>query len=184
MIAAALGQGQAVVALLAHEADAAAVDVHGGTVLHALAQFGFGAREAESAGVIWESLLAAGADAEAVNGVSETPLLLLLGASFEPGTAYREEVILAQLEVLLRHGVGLGARERRGFGALHLAALHGMGRVVRRLLAAGADPDLRDTLNRRAGEIALMRGYVDIASEFVRGEPAPSIARFLREPRE
>lgn len=184
MIAAALGQGPAVVALLAHEADAAAVDVHGGTVLHALAQFGFGAREAESSCVIWESLLAAGADSEAVNGVSETPLLLLLGASFEPGTAYREEVILAQLEVLLRHGVGLGARERRGFGALHLAALHGMGRVVRRLLAAGADPDLRDTLNRRAGEIALMRGYVDIASEFVRGEPAPSIARFLRERKE
>lgn len=184
MIAAALGQGEAIVALLAHGADAAAEDAHGGTVLHALAQFGFGTRDAESATVIWESLLAAGAEADAVNAVQETPLLLLLGASFEPGTAYREDVILAQLDVLLRHGVSLGVRERRGFGPLHLAALHGMGRVVRRLLAAGADPDLRDTLNRRAGEVALVRGFVDIAAEFVRGESAPSIARFLREPRE
>ncbi len=184
MIAAALGQGQAIVALLAHDVDVRAVDAHGGTVLHALAQFGFGARDAEAVSVIWESLLAAGADADAINGVGETPLLLLLGASFEPGTAYREDVILAQLDVLLRYGVGLGARERRGFGPLHLAALHGMGRAVRRLLAAGADPDLRDTLNRRAGEVALVRGYVDIASEFVTRVPAPSIARFLREPRE
>jgi ankyrin repeat protein len=184
MIAAALGQGQAIIALLAHDVDVRALDAHGSTVLHALAQFGFGARESEAASVIWESLLAAGADADAVNGVSESPLLLLLGASFEPGTAYREDVILAQLEVLLRHGVGLDARERRGFGPLHLAALHGMGRVVRRLLAAGADPDLRDTLNRRAGEVALMRGYVDIASEFVSTASVPSIARFLRERKE
>ena len=29
-----------------------------------------------------------------------------------------------------------------------------------------------------------MRGYVDIAAEFAPGEPAPSIARFLRERKE
>lgn len=184
MIAAALGQDQAVGALLAHGADARATDGHGGSVLHALAQFGFGARESDEAVAAWDALLVAGADADAVNAVGETPLLLLLGASFEPGTACREDVILPQLDLLLRHGVDLSARERRGFGPLHLAALHGLGRVVRRLLAAGADPDLRDALNRRPAEIALMRGYVDIAAEFTPGEPAPSIARFLREPRE
>ena len=184
MIAAALGQDQAVGALLAHGADPLATDGHGGTVLHALAQFGFGARASDAAVVAWDALLVAGADVDAVNAVGETPLLLLLGASFEPGTACRGEVIAAQLDLLLRHGVDLTARERRGFGPLHLAALHGLGRVVRRLLAAGASPDMRDTLNRRPAEIALMRGYVDIAAEFAPGEPAPSIARFLREPRE
>lgn len=184
MIAAALGQGQAIVALLAYGADATTIDAHGGTALHALAQYGFGAREADVAAAAWESLLAAGAEVDAVNGVGETALLLLLGASFEPGTAYREEVLLSQLDVLLRYGAALNTRERRGFGPLHLAALHGMGRVVKRLLAAGADPDQRDALNRRAGEVALMRGYVDIASEFVSGEAAPSIARFLRERRD
>lgn len=184
MIAAALGQDQAIGALLAHGADPLAADGHAGTVLHALAQFGFGARASEAAVVAWNALLVAGADADAVNAVGETPLLLLLGASFEPGTACREEVIAPQLDLLLRHGVDLSARERRGFGPLHLAALHGLGRVVRRLLAAGASPDLRDALNRRPAEIALMRGYVDIAAEFAPSEPAPSIARFLREPRE
>ena len=93
-------------------------------------------------------------------------------------------MILAQLDVLLRHGVDLAARERRGFGPLHLAALHGLGRAVRRLLAAGADADLRDALNRRPAEIALMRGFVDIATEFAPADQAPSLARFLREPRE
>ena len=72
------------------------------------------------------------------------------------------------------------AKERRGFGALHLAALHGLARVVRALLAAGADPDARDSINRRPQEIALMLGFVDIAAEFQPAKPAPSIARFLR----
>lgn len=184
MIAAALGQDQAIGALLAHGADAQAVDSHGGSVLHALAQFGFGAREPDAAVTAWDALLVAGADADAVNAVGETPLLLLLGASFEPGTACREETLLPQLDALLRHGVDISARERRGFGPLHLAALHGLGRVVRRLIVAGADPNMRDAINRRPAEIALMRGYVDIAAEFSPGEPAPSIARFLREPRD
>jgi hypothetical protein len=52
--------------------------------------------------------------------------------------------------------------------------------VLRALLAAGADPDARDSINRRPQEIALMRGFVDIAAEFKPPQPAPSIARFLR----
>ena len=76
--------------LLAHGADPLATDGHGGTVLHALAQFGFGARASDAAVVAWDALLVAGADVDAVNAVGETPLLLLLGASFEPGTACRE----------------------------------------------------------------------------------------------
>ncbi len=182
MIAAALGQHETVRVLLEHGADPTALDRHEGSVLHALAQFGFGAREARPAMEAWEVLLAADAELDAANAVGETPLLLLLGASFEPGTACREEVILPQLEVLLRHGVDLRGRERRGFGPLHLAALHGLGQVVRRLLQAGADPGARDALNRRPAEIALMRGFVDIAAEFAPSQPAPSIARFLREP--
>jgi len=183
MIAAALGQDEAIEELLAHGADPGAVDEHRGSALHALGQFGFGADAIAPVVAAWQALLAAGADPDAANAAGETPLLLLLGAGFEPDTARREEVILAQIEVLLRDGVGLAARERRGFGALHLAALHGLGAVVQRLLAAGADPGLRDALNRRPAEIALMRGYVDIAAAFVPGAPAPSIARFLRDPR-
>jgi ankyrin repeat protein len=112
-----------------------------------------------------------------------TPLLLLLGARAEPGTACDEDVLLAALDHLLDEPVSLEARDPRGFGPLHLAALHGLLRVAQRLLRAGADPDLRDALNRRPREVALMRGFVDVAAELAPpAEPQPpSMARFLRE---
>jgi hypothetical protein len=107
---------------------------------------------------------------------------MLLGARAEPGTACDEDVVLAALEQMLDEDIALDARDARGFGPLHLAALHGLVRVVQRLLRAGADPALRDGLNRTAREIAVMRGFVDVAAEFEPGGPggAPSMARFLR----
>jgi len=180
MVAAALGVAKGVQLLLAHGADARAADEDGGTALHAAAQFGFGTRDRLRAVTLWDSLLAGGADVDALNGAGLTPLLLLLGARAEAGAACDEEVVLAQLERVLSRGVKLAVQDRRGFGPLHLAALHGLPRVVRALLAAGADPDLRDSINRRPQEIALMRGFVDIAAEFEPPRPAPSIARFLR----
>jgi ankyrin repeat protein len=180
MVAAALGLSKGAQALLAHGADARLRDDDGGSALHAAAQFGFGAREKLRAIALWDALLASGADPDAANGAGQTPLLLLLGARADAGATCDEEVVLAQLERLLARGVGLAVQERRGFGPLHLAALHGLPRVLRALLAAGADPDLRDSINRRPQEIALMRGFVDIASEFEAPKPAPSIARFLR----
>ena len=180
MVAAALGQPKGLQALLAHGADARAADGEGGTALHAAAQFGFSARDRVRAVAIWDALLASGADADAGNSAGQTPLLLLLGARAEAGAACDEETLLAQLEKLLARNVSLSAQDRRGFGPLHLAALHGLPRVLRALLAAGADPDLRDGINRRPQEIALMRGFVDIAQEFEPPRAAPSIARFLR----
>ena len=61
--------------------------------------------------------------------------------------------------------------------------MHGLLRVVQRLLRTGADPDLRDALNRTPREIAVMRGFVDVAAEFNPAIPGASMARFLREPR-
>lgn len=180
MVAAALGQTKGVQALLAHGANAQAADDEGGTALHAAAQFGFAARDKARVLALWDALLASGGNPDAPNVSDQTPLLLLLGARAEAGTACDEEVVLAQVERLLIRGVDLGAKERRGFGPLHLAALHGLARVLRALLAAGADPDVRDSINRRPQEIALMRGFVDIAAEFGPAQASPSIARFLR----
>lgn len=182
MIAAVLGLVDAVEILLDHSADPWALDEQGSNVLHALAQYGFGADHGPALLACWDLLLDAGADADAINQRGETPLLLVLGASFDHGAERREELVLAQVERLLRHGVGLGGHDRRGFGPLHLAALHGLGTVLRRLLAAGADPNARDSINRRPAEIALMLGYVDLASAFAPKSSTPSLARFLREP--
>ncbi len=183
MLASALGLPDIAARLLAAGADVHAGDVQELAPLHCAALFGFVARDRARLLALFDALLLAGAEPERVAAGAVTPLLLLLGARAEPGTAHDEEVVLAALERLLEEGISLDVQDPRGFGPLHLAALHGMLRVVQRLLRAGADPDLRDALNRPPREIAVMRGFVDVAAEFTPAVPGASMARFLREPR-
>ena len=184
MLAAALGLPDVCARLLTAGANVQAGDAQGLTPLHCAALYGFTARDRQRLVALLDTLLLAGAapDAEAAGQV--TPLLLLLGARAEPGTACDEDVVQAGLERLLDEDVSLDARDPRGFGPLHLSALHGLLRITRFLMQVGADPELRDGLNRIPREIAVMRGFVDVAAEF---EPAPpggvSMARFLREQR-
>lgn len=182
MVASALGLPDLAVRLIAAGADVHAVDAQGRNALHCAAMYAFTARDRARVVALFDTLVLAGVEPdEAAHGI--TPLLLLLGARAEPGTSVDEDVLLAALEQLLAHDVRLDARDPRGFGPLHLAALHGLPRVVQRLLKAGADPDLRDSLNRSPREIALMRGFVDIAAEFAPATNSRdiSMARFLRD---
>ena len=48
------------------------------------------------------------------------------------------------------------------------------------MLYDGADPESRDALNRTPREIAVMRGFVDVAAEFVPQSGNVSMARFLK----
>lgn len=182
MVACALGLTDLAARLLAAGADVHAQDAQGRMALHCAAMYGFTARERSRLVALFDTLLLAGVDADQ-SAAGATPLLLLLGARAEPGTAADEEVLVAGLDLLLDHDAALDAQDPRGFGPLHLAALHGLLRVVQRLLRAGADPDLRDALNRTPREIAVMRGFVDIAAEFAPPTPGNgvSMARFLRE---
>jgi ankyrin repeat protein len=186
MLGAALGLPDIVARLLSAGANVHAVDAQGLTALHCAGLFGFIAGDRARLLALLDTLLLAGAEPDAAMPGTVTPLLLLLGARAEPGTRCDEEVILAGLDRLLDEDIALDARDPRGFGPLHLAALHGLLRVVQRLLRAGADPDLRDALNRSPREIAIMRGFVDVAGELapsvLPGRGAP-IARYLREPR-
>ena len=183
MLAAALGLPEIVARLINAGANVHAGDSQGLTPLHCTALYGFTAREKPRLVALFDTLLLSGADPEQVAAGAVTPLLLLLGARAEPGTACDEEIVLAGLERLLDEDVSLEVQDPRGFGPLHLAALHGLLRVVSRLLRAGADPDLRDALNRTPREIAVMRGFVDVAAEFTPAVPGAggSMARFLRE---
>lgn len=183
MLASALGLPDITARLLASGADVHAGDAQELAPLHCAALFGFVARDRVRLLALFDALLLAGAEPERVAAGAVTPLLLLLGARAEPGTAHDEEVVMAALERLLEEGISLDVQDPRGFGPLHLAALHGMLRVVQRLLRAGADPDLRDALNRPPREIAVMRGFIDVAAEFTPAVPGASMARFLREPR-
>jgi uncharacterized protein len=183
MLAAALGLPDLAARLLTAGADVHARDAQGLTPLHCAALYGFTARERPRLVALLDTLLLAGAEPDPSASGGATPLLLLLGARAEPGTACDEDVLLAGIERMLDEEVSLEARDQRGFGPLHLGALHGLLRVVQRLLRAGADPDLRDALNRSAKEIAVMRGFVDVAAEFAPAtlEAGSSMARFLRD---
>ncbi|MBO9717444.1 MAG: ankyrin repeat domain-containing protein [Pseudoxanthomonas sp.] len=183
MLASALGLADIAARLLTAGANIDAGDSQGLAPLHCAALYGFTGRDRTRLLALFDALLLAGAEADMPAAGGVTPLLLLLGARAEPGSACDEGVVLAGLERLLEEGVSLEAQDPRGFGPLHLAALHGLHGVVQRLLRAGADPDLRDTLNRTPREIAVMRGFVDVAAEFAPAQTGMSMARFLREPR-
>jgi ankyrin repeat protein len=182
MLAAALGLPDLCARLLLAGANVHAGDAQGLTPLHCAVLFAFTAREKPRVLALLDTLLLAGAEPDMAAAGNVTPLLLLLGARAEPGTACDEEVVLTALERLLDEEVALDVQEPRGFGPLHLAALHGLLRVTQRLLRAGCDPNLRDALNRSPREIAVMRGFVDVAGEYTPATPGVSMARFLREP--
>jgi len=184
MVACALGLTDLAARLLTAGADVQACDAQGRQALHCAAMYGFNARERSRLVALFDTLLLAGVDADQP-AAGATPLLLLLGARAEPGSDADEDVLVAGLQLLIDHDASLDAKDPRGFGPLHLAALHGLPRVVQFLLRAGADPDLRDALNRTPREIAVMRGFIDIAAEFAPATPGQnlSMARFLREPR-
>ena len=185
MLAAALGSPEIVARLLVADADIAASDEEGLQALHCAALFAFASDDQPRVLALFDGLLLAGADPDAATRLGVTPLLLLLGARAEPDALARNEgLLLAVCERLLDVGAALQVRDQRGFGPLHLAALHGLGDMVRFLLRAGADPNQRDQLNRSPREIAQMRGYLDIAAEFPTASANPgglSMARLLRD---
>lgn len=183
MLACALGLPDVLSRLLAAGANLDAGDIEGLKPLHCAALFGFSTHDRSRLLALIDTLHLAGASTDDATLSGLTPLLLLLGARAEPGTACNEDVLIAGMERLLEDGASLTVQDQRGFGPLHLAALHGLGKIARALLQAGADPHLRDHLNRTPRDIAAMRGYMDVAAELAMGEPSPpSMARFLRQP--
>ncbi|MCZ7153666.1 hypothetical protein, partial [Salmonella enterica] len=89
------------------------------------AMYGFGARDRTRLVALLDTLLLAGAEPDQP-AAGATPLLLLLGARAEPGTPAAEDELIAALDLRLAHEARLDAQDPRGFGPLHLAALHGL----------------------------------------------------------
>jgi ankyrin repeat protein len=152
------GRPEAVMTLVTNGADPRAADAEGNTPLH-------GAALSRDAGVA-AVLLDAGADHGAANREGLTPLgvacaagnealvrfLLERGAAPEPPRA--TPALLAAcggaadlpnlVKLLVRHRAAIGAGDRLGRTALHVAALNGHAEMADALLAAGAPIDARD----------------------------------------
>src|SRR3546814_20571038 len=88
--------------------------------LHCAALYGFTSRDRARLLALFDTLLLAGADTDIAAASGVTPLLLLLGARAEPGTACDADVVMAALAHLLAEEVSLDAQDPRGFGPLHL----------------------------------------------------------------
>ena len=105
MLASALGLPDIVARLLTAGADVHAGDAQQLGPLHCAALYGFSARDRSRLLALLDTLLLAGAEPDQAAAGSVTPLLLLLGARAEPGTACDEQVVMAAVERLLDEDV-------------------------------------------------------------------------------
>ncbi|HET6806132.1 MAG TPA: ankyrin repeat domain-containing protein [Frateuria sp.] len=183
MVAAALGYPELVERLLAGGADVHAADMRGRTALHAAAQFGFEHNDSLRARRLFDVLFKHGADVNRADNEGKTPLLLLLGAQFKPGTACDATHLAALLPVLLDAGAQLEHADQRGVTALHACAMHALLPAARVLLARGADRQAADGFGRTPADVARHLGLVDIAHELAaRSGAVPSVRQMLRQP--
>jgi ankyrin repeat protein len=165
MIAAGLGYPEIVARLLTRGADANAQDERGTRPLHAAAQFAFGNRDTARARRVLELLIEKGADLDAADAKGKTALLFLLGARAEPGSASDQQHVQALLSLFLIGRADVNLQDERGVSPLHACAMHGLLLPARALLAARANAECRDVLERTPREVAALLGYVDVAAE-------------------
>lgn len=145
MYAAAGGSERTVELLLERGAAVNARGANGWTALTIAAVKGHG-------GIV-RRLLSSGADPNVPDMFQWTPLMR---ASYEG----RAEVV----EILLdHHATRTAARSDRGATALHYGALQGDERIVRMLLARGADPRVADEQGRTPEELAQRAGHARVA---------------------
>lgn len=152
-----LGQTARVQALI--ESDAALVNTFSPDGFHPLgyACF-FGRRE------LFDGLVAAAADVNAPsrNAMKVRPLHSAVATS-DP------DIALHMTRVLIRQGADLNARQQGGFTALMEAAHRGHGLMMEVLLAAGADPSLRNDDGQDAAELARASGHHQLVSRLSPG---------------
>jgi len=183
MVAAALGYPDIAEQLLAAGADVKAVDSAGRNALHAAAQFGFEHNDSLRARRLFDGLLKHGAEINHADREGKTPLLLLLGAQFPPGSSGDATHLGALVPPLLDAGALVTHADQRGVTALHACAMHALLAPARVLLARGADRQATDAFGRSAAEVARQLGFVDIAHELgARSQAIPSVRQTLRQP--
>lgn len=75
------------------------------------------------------------------------------------------------MALLLQHGAAVGARDRRGWTAMHHACRNGRGEAIRSLQWAGGDPGALTDDWRTCLMLATMEGDLDIVLELLTNKP-------------
>jgi uncharacterized protein len=183
MLACALGAADIASLLVSKGSDANLRDAQGFNALHCSAIYAFSSRDKQRVLALFDMLLMADIELDAVTLAGQTPMHFLLGARAEAGASCDEEVLIAAVDRMLSEGVSLDVQDQRGMSVLHLSAMHGLLRIVQRLIREGVQRTPRDALGRTPHDLALLRGFIDVASEFEgQRHTTPSMARFLRDP--
>lgn len=133
-----------------HGADLDSRSIQNATALHNCALFG------EERGLAW--LIDNGADIEARDNYSRTPLMCAIISFAGPGGA----------EQLIAAGADVNAADETGHTPLSAAVQSGRElALVRQLIAAGADVDATDLYGLTPLAIALSRSNLDTAAELI-----------------
>lgn len=186
MVAAALGESGLCHLLIKHGADVHLADEHGNQALHVAAMYGCAQSVNQSMDAVIRELLHAQAGSRNLNMADQTPLHLALGARLPKETELNEARVGKIAIMLMAAGAGIEQRDGQGQTPLHLAAMHGLGHVVKHLLHSGASVHMRDALGRTPKDVAVMHGFIDIAADIQdqidqEADPAtPSISSFLK----
>lgn len=145
-----------------------------------------------------ELFLARGADIQRTNRFGETALMLaawknrreamhwLLQRGAQPNREYREWTALHYaafsgngdlVDDLVGVGADVNARSTNGSTVVMMAAREGHEAVAQRLLAAGANPLLKNDFDEDAVKWAMKQGNYDIAKSFTSAENFAALAR-------
>ena len=146
--AAKVGQLEMVKFLLEQGAPIAATNHFGFTALHEAADRGYPE--------VVRFLLDSGMKVDLRSAIQYTPLHCAANAAFTNEIHY-----VAVVRVLLDHRADLNARERYNLTPLHFAAVMGRPQIIKILLAAKADPQVRDISGKTALDWAIARQHSD-----------------------
>lgn len=111
---------------------------------------------------LMKALLKTGADPDAANALSLTPLMVIAISGGDP------QVQIDKARTLIEGGASINRQDDVGNTALIYAAQAGCAKLVALLTERGANTTIRNNGNETAADVALRKGYPEVARRLSR----------------